>query len=1344
MDFNKDPSVSTSPNNFEKPRGNRYRQWIVYTLLFWVTCIVVSFSNAGVACAQKPAPEPVVSLTAEEKAWLKAHPVITLGGGHFPPLDSFDQKTGRPDGIGPDYTELIAQILGIRFQYVSGNWVDILNKAKEKKLDGIRLLLRNLDREKYLEFTKPYSTVRYAIFTQKQSAHLNTLKDLTQKRVGVMRATYSHTYLEKRHPNIEVKPYPSVDDALLALVSGDLGAVVASLAVAGVAANRLFITNLKVTALAEGMGRDLHMGVRKDWPQFVTILNKAIGTITKEQHREIRDKWVALHPELEGKKIVALTPKERAWLRAHPDIQLGYTDTFEPEVIVNPDGTNGGILVDFLDELNRRLGTRIGLQIDSVSEILEKAKTKEVDGICNIHPEYADAMGLKKTQGYMSAYPTVFGLRKVSFDDLADFAGKKVAIIDKVYATEEITQQYGKQATILKVKDALEGLKLIDNGEADLFIGSSLNSYLLTKYQLLRILPKYIFSDYPDKFGIAIRPDWPELVSILNKGISSFSQNEIDAIVAKWVQLPTQKDGIELTAEEQAWLAQDHTVRVRVANFPPYMFIEEDGITGMVIDYLNQIAQRTGVIFEFLPETRPWQEALESLINLRGPDLMTSLSPMPERKAYMDFSEPYIISSRMIFTRTDAKFISSISDLSGGTLAVPRGTLVHKQIELEYPDIGLLLYDTDLQSIEAVSIGKADAYIGNLFNTSYEILQKGFSNLKVAAPIPFGEDVYTFGIRRDWPELSSMINKALDTITPAEKMAIRNKYLSIKYEHGISGKDILIWALGAGGEAFLIIFLFVFWNRSLTAQVRKRTSELSSTNKALVVEIADRKQKETALRESEERFRATFEQAAVGIAHVSPDGRFLRINRKFCEIVGYSHEELLERTFQDITHPDDLEADLENMRRVLAGEADIYAMEKRFLRKNGEVVWVNLTVSLLRDDSGEPKWFVSAIKDISARKQAEEFLNEARRFTDNLIQTANVMIVGLDDEGKVTLFNPAAERITGYSQSEVEGKDWFEMAVPRDRYPHVHHEFSRLMEGGLPKLFQNPIQTKSREERFISWSNNEIKRNGEVVGTLSFGIDVTESKEAERKIQEYQQKLKALGLKLTITEEQERRRIAADLHDLIGHSLALARIQLDALPAASSKTESTLLTKDISRILLKAIQDTKNLIFELSPPSMNQLGLAAAISEWLDEHMGKRYGPKTEFSDDIDDSRRKALDENVRAILYRNVRELLTNVIKHAQAERVSVYLKNNAATLEVIVEDNGIGFDPQMADQPGAGSAGFGLFSIQERMANLGGCLEIISGPGKGCRAVMSVPFSAEGKEVTKVKEGENSQNIG
>nr|MDZ8168061.1 PAS domain S-box protein [Nostoc sp. CmiSLP01] len=129
---------------------------------------------------------------------------------------------------------------------------------------------------------------------------------------------------------------------------------------------------------------------------------------------------------------------------------------------------------------------------------------------------------------------------------------------------------------------------------------------------------------------------------------------------------------------------------------------------------------------------------------------------------------------------------------------------------------------------------------------------------------------------------------------------------------------------------------------------------------------------EAALRESEQRFRSAFHQAAVGIAHVAIDGRWLLVNQRLCDIVGYTLEELELLTFQDITHPDDLDADLKFVQEILADRIQTFSMEKRYFRKDSSIVWVNVTVSLIRESNTEPKYFIAVIEDISDRKHSQE------------------------------------------------------------------------------------------------------------------------------------------------------------------------------------------------------------------------------------------------------------------------------------------------------------------------------------------------------------------------------------
>jgi PAS domain S-box-containing protein len=172
------------------------------------------------------------------------------------------------------------------------------------------------------------------------------------------------------------------------------------------------------------------------------------------------------------------------------------------------------------------------------------------------------------------------------------------------------------------------------------------------------------------------------------------------------------------------------------------------------------------------------------------------------------------------------------------------------------------------------------------------------------------------------------------------------------------------------------------------------------------------------LLERERHFEATFEQAAVGIAHVGLDGHWLRANRKLCEIVGYSAEELAQRTFQDITHPEDLKDDLDLVTRVISGKVDSYEKEKRYITKSGAPIWIRLTVALIHDESGQPDYFVFVVQDITDRKKSEEALRLSEEKFRTVADHTYDWESWRDPEGKHLWISPSCERITGYSATE--------------------------------------------------------------------------------------------------------------------------------------------------------------------------------------------------------------------------------------------------------------------------------------------------------------------------------------
>jgi PAS domain S-box-containing protein len=235
--------------------------------------------------------------------------------------------------------------------------------------------------------------------------------------------------------------------------------------------------------------------------------------------------------------------------------------------------------------------------------------------------------------------------------------------------------------------------------------------------------------------------------------------------------------------------------------------------------------------------------------------------------------------------------------------------------------------------------------------------------------------------------------------------------------------------------------------------------------------------------------------------------------------------------------------------------------------------------------------------------------------------------------------------------------------------------------------------------------------------------DITDRKQAEQKINEYQKHLKRLAEQLTLAEEGERRRIAGEIHDEISQTLTMAKIKLDALRNSPPSEWSSVEIKQISSYIENVIQETRTLTFELSNPILYELGFEAAAAEWLNDNVQEKHGVATKFQDD---GRPKPLDDDLKVILFRNVRELLTNCIKHARAGKIRVSIRRIDDSIQVIVEDNGVGFDPAQVRTTAGKKVTFGLFSIRESMENTGGNFEIESRPGAGCKAIMTAPLKS------------------
>lgn len=410
----------------------------------------------------------------------------------------------------------------------------------------------------------------------------------------------------------------------------------------------------------------------------------------------------------------------------------------------------------------------------------------------------------------------------------------------------------------------------------------------------------------------------------------------------------------QLTAQERAWLA-DHKV-IRIApdpDFPPIEWIDADGqFKGLAADFVALMEAELGIRFR-VEKRGSWSEVLEGVRN-KEIDVLSAVSASEQRRQYLMFTRPHIILPGMIFVRDDYEGRLAIDQLRGKRIAVVSQYVWQDYLESDYPDITLTTAPNVAEGLKMVSFGRTDAMVGDLATATYYIQKEGITNLRTA-----GETGYytylSFGVRKDWPELVVILEKALAGIEPGVSRDIVNRYIALKQTSVFQTRKFwMVLLLGLGAMTFLF-GVVVFWNRSLKRQVGHQTEQLR-------IELQERKR-------AEERYRDLFDNAEEMIQRVSPEGRFEQVNQKWLTTLGYKRREIGDLTLQDVIHPDHWSECCSTMERLFAGET-IGSIETVFVTKDGSPVFVEGNINCQFLD-GNPVATRGIFRDIGDRKRAE-------------------------------------------------------------------------------------------------------------------------------------------------------------------------------------------------------------------------------------------------------------------------------------------------------------------------------------------------------------------------------------
>ncbi len=496
---------------------------------------------------------------------------------------------------------------------------------------------------------------------------------------------------------------------------------------------------------------------------------------------------------------------------------------------------------------------------------------------------------------------------------------------------------------------------------------------------------------------------------------------------------------------------------------------------------------------------------------------------------------------------------------------------------------------------------------------------------------------------------------------------------------------------------------------------------------AIVRDITERKRAEAMLIASEHKYRQLAERINEWAWEIDRLGVYTYVSPKVETLLGYLPGEVIGKTPFDFMPPDEAARVKAEFFRHMEQKAAFEGLENANIRKNGQRVILETSGSPKFDEQGALIGYLGIDRDITERKLAEQARRESEARLHQLIDNSpyGALEYELHADGQLIFigYNRAANRILHADCGQFMGKT-IEQAFPPLAQTPIPDAYRKVASSGTPF-----------EDEQVLYEDDQISGAFEIsafqTGPGRMAVlfrDVTERRRAEDKVREYQNRLRALVSQLTLSEERERKNLAVELHDGICQSLAMAKLRVDEELSNHPAPGVRALLEDLQHSILEIMREARALTSNLGTPMLQQLGLAAALADWMGTEISAKHGVKTEV---IDKGVPKIMSDDTKSLLFRAIRELAINVVKHAEAQNLTVTLASETRELSMVIVDDGKGFEHTEMLEHDFRHRGYGLFSIHERLAYIGGSMTVHSEPGKGTRIQLRIPLGSQPEDV-------------
>jgi len=703
---------------------------------------------------------------------------------NYPPF-YFISPEGKPKGLFVDIWKLWAEKTETKVDFRPSNWAGTLEALKSGEADVHTGLYTSEERDKWIDFSNSFYEVPTRLYCKSDDTFV-PLSEMKGKKVGAVAGSYQEDFLREKYPDVIVVPVPDTDGLILGLLKGDLDAFING----GINTDTVLAKlNLQGDIVGHSdmlYSNGFHSGTLKGNAELLNKINAGFDFLSNDELARLEARWIT-NPDNRyfGNKIardeIGLTAKEQTWLAAHPTIRISNEMDWPPYDFVQ-DGKPAGWSVDYLKLIAEKMGVNIEwVNGYSWNELIQLGENKELDVIQCISKTPEREKVFNFTQSYHTSSVVIFTRPEdSSIKNIDGLKGAKVAVIKEFTQQKYLTKNYPEIEQVL-VDNALEGLTAVSLGKADAYIDrQTVCQYYIKENNI----PGVVFASLtgvPEfdikKMNCSVRKDWPELVSILDKGMDSVPEEEVNALNQKWFGMATSSSGVNLTLEEKTWIINNPIIRVAATpDWPPFEFKEGNEYKGLAADILSLSAARTGLELDI--QFNAWGDVLKGLKD-KTLDVSPGIVKSEEREEYINFTDVSFVSQIAIWVKKTTQDIDSFDDLSDKIVAVEEGYFSHDLLLKKFPNIKLYLVKTPIDCVRAVSSGKADAYLGNQASTSYLMSQNVITNLKAVAYYDEGILNIRMGVRKDWPILVSILNKGIKTISLREKKIMLAQYVSV-------------------------------------------------------------------------------------------------------------------------------------------------------------------------------------------------------------------------------------------------------------------------------------------------------------------------------------------------------------------------------------------------------------------------------------------------------------------------------------------------------------------------------------------------------------------------------------